>query len=229
MTTSGVTTFNLDSIEIIEEAFERAGLESRSGYDMRTARRSLNLMSLEWANRGLNLWTIEERQLAIGPAAASYTLDTDVIDLFDFIVRKGVLSQQFDYPLERISLNTYASRSNKNVPGRPTELYIDRQRAAPVVTFWPVPEDDTYTFVYWVLRRMQDVGVYTNEIDIPALFLPALAAGLAYHLAMKSKDPEVRANMRDLKMVYEEQFQMAAEENRIKAPLRIVPRLPRVL
>ena len=227
MATSGTTLFELDAVDLIEEAFERAGGESRTGYDMRTARRSLNLMALEWQNRGINLWTVEERTLTLVPGQDRYTLGTDIIDLLEHIIRQGVGAQQIDYQMTRISVSTYATRSNKLVQSRPTEIYIDRQRDAPVITLWPVPEDNTYTLVYWIMRRIQDVGAYTNTLDAPERFLPAMAAGLAYYIAMKK--PESRQFVPELKRVYDEQFAYAAEEDREKASLMIVPRVERVV
>lgn len=229
MAVSGTTLFDLDAIDMIEEAYERAGLESRSGYDMRTARRSLNLMALEWQNRGINLWTVDERSLALQAGVDRYTLDTDIIDLLEHIIRQNVGqgAQQIDYQMNRISVSTYATRSNKLTESRPTEIYVNRQRDAPIITLWPVPEDDSYTLVYWVLRRIQDVGAYTNTFDAPERFLPAMTAGLAYYIAMKK--PEGQPRLANLKTVYDEQFQWAAEEDREKASVKVQPRIRRVV
>lgn len=221
MATSGTTTFNLDFLELAEEAFERAGTELRMGYDLATARRSLNIMLLEWQNRGINLWTVEQRTLALTGGTEIYTLGGDVIDLLDHVIRQNVGIQQIDYQITRISVSTYATRAIKNTRSRPTEIYIDRQRDAPVVTLWPVPEDSSFTLVYWVLRRIQDVGDYTNTLDVNARFIPALAAGLAYRIAVKK--PTAMNRIELLKALYEEEMNLAEQQDREKASLQIVP------
>ena len=223
MATSGTTTFNLDILELVEEAFERAGLELRQGYDLATARRSLNIMMLEWQNRGINLWTVEQRQVVLTTGQFLYTLEADIIDLLDHVIRRNTGVQQIDYQITRISVSTYATRTNKNVRSRPTEIYIDRQRDAPEITLWPVPESSEFTLVYWVLRRIQDVGGSTNTMDISPRFIPAIAAGLAYHIAVKK--PEALNRVEMLKAIYEEQFRLAAQEDREKASLQMVPDL----
>lgn len=225
MTTSNTATFNLDINEICEESFERAGLEMRSGYDLKTARRSLNLMCLEWANRGINLWTVEEGSVTLVQGTFAYTLPADTIDLIDHVLRSNSgTSNQSDFNLARISSTTYSQIPSKLSQARPTQIYIDRQRDAPVVYLWPVPSA-TYNgdFIrYWRLRRVQDIGSQgDNTADIPARFLPAMVAGLAYYIAMKKPEAEQRIPV--LKAVYEEQFELAASEDREKAPLAFVP------
>lgn len=232
MTTAGTSTFNLDLNNLIEEAFERCGVELRTGYDMRTARRSLNLLTIEWANRGINLWTVEQGSIALTQGDISYDLPVDTIDLIDHVVRTGTGSNQTDINISRISLDTYSTIPNKNAQGRPIQVWINRQSGAtepsgvayPTVNVWPCPDqDDVYTFVYWRLRRIQDAG--TSGLvtqDIPFRFLPCLVAGLAYYLSLKIPDAAPRVGM--LKEMYEEQFRMAADEDREKAPLRIAPR-----
>lgn len=226
MATSGTTTFNLDILELIEESFERAGLELRQGYDLATARRSLNILMLEWQNRGINLWTVEQRQIPLVTGQFIYTLGPDIIDLLDHVIRRNTGVQQIDYQITRISVSTYATRTNKNVRSRPTEIYIDRQRDAPEITLWPVPESDEFILVYWVLRRVEDVGAYGNTMDISPRFIPAIAAGLAYHIAVKK--PEAMNRIEMLKGIYEEQFTLAAQQDREKASLQIVPNVDTV-
>jgi hypothetical protein len=225
MATSGTTAFDLDFTDIIEEAYERAGLEMRSGYDLRTARRSFNLMMLEWANRGINLWKVKSGTQTLTASTATYTLtETDVVDLLDHVIRlnSGDTDTQTDYKISRISLSTYANRTAKLAEGRPTEIYIDRQRAAPQVTLWPVPDDSqTYTLAYWYLERIEDAGAYTNNADVVFRFLPALIAGLAYYIAMKN--PSVQDRVSALKGSYDEQFQLASEEDREKVDWSLVP------
>jgi len=225
MATSGTATFNLDINEVCEEAFERAGTELRSGYDLKTARRSLNLMSLEWINRGINLWTIEEGSVTLATDDGSYTLPADTIDLLEHVVRTNSgTSNQSDFNLARISVTTYSQIPNKTSTGRPTQIYIDRQRDAPVVYLWPLPSS-TYNgdfLRYWRIRRIQDTGTLgSNNYDAPARFLPALTSGLAYYIAMKK--PQLTDRLPVLKAIYEEQFELAASEDREKAPIAFVP------
>ena len=243
VTTSGTNTFNLDLNNLIEEAFERAGVEIRTGYDFRTARRSLNLLTIEWANRGINLWTIEEGTIALTQGTITYALPVDTIDLIEHVVRTQTGQEQTDININRISVSTYASIPNKNAQGRPIQVWIDRQSGAtypingnepnttnpntgvnpPNINVWPAPDQSNYyTFVYWRMRRMQDAGNGTNTQDIPFRMLPCLVAGLAYYIAMKIPDALSRLEM--LKMAYEEQWQLASGEDREKAPLRLVPR-----
>ena len=231
MTTSGTTAFTLDLTDLVEEAYERASggsIELRSGYDLRTARRSLNLMMVEWASRGINLWTVEQGTVALTSGTATYTLPADTVDLIEHVIRQnaGSVSGQTDINISRISIGTYSTIPNKLTPGRPIQIYINRQRDAPTVTVWPVPGDNTYSLVYWRLRRIQDAGNGTETPDVPFRFLPALVAGLAYFLAMKLPGMEQRAIA--LKSVYEEAFQLAADEDRDRAPVRFVPYVGRM-
>lgn len=223
MTTSGVTGFNLSLNELCEEAFERCGVELRTGYDLRTARRSLNLLTIEWASRGINLWTVEQGSIPLVQGQATYDLPVDTIDLLDHVVRTQVNGNQTDVNITRISVDTYITIPNKNAQGRPIQLWINRQ-IAPQINVWPTPsQTGLYTFVYWRLRRVQDAGSGMTTQDIPFRFLPCLVAGLAYYLAMKLPDALPRLEM--LKMAYEEQWAMAASEDREKASLRIAPRI----
>jgi len=224
MTTSGTTTFNLDLTEIIEEAFERCGSEARSGYDLRTARRSLNLLFADFANRGVNMWTIEQGSLVLTPGTATYTLPADTVDLLEHVIRTGagVASTQADLTITRISVSTYATIPNKLQQARPIQVYINRQ-ATPTFTVWPVPDDSqTYTLVYWRLRRLQDAGTGVNTMDVPFRFLPSMVAGLAYYLALKVPGGAERLPI--LKAQYDEAWQLASEEDREKAAVRFVPR-----
>jgi hypothetical protein len=224
MTTSGTTAFNMDFAEIAEEAWERAGREMRSGYDLRTARRSMNLLTIEWQNRGLNMWTFEQGTLVLTPGTATYTLPADTIDLLDHVLRTGSGTTQADLAVSRISVSTYATIPNKNSTGRPIQLYVQRLRDAPQVTVWPVPDaTQTYTLVYWRMRRIQDAGNGVETSDVQFRFLPCLVAGLAYYIAMK--DPALAERVPMLKTIYDEQFDLAAQEDREKASVRFVPRM----
>jgi hypothetical protein len=299
MSTSGTTSFNLDLNSMVEEAFERAGREVRSGYDMRTARRSLNLMTVEWANRGINLWTVEQGVIPLNQAQITYALPIDTIDLLDHVVRTQSGLNQTDINISRISVSTYATIPNKNAQGRPIQVWINRQSGAtsatsltlnggindsvttitlsstdglsavgyiklgaeiisytgktsttltgclrgqagttaashlnnatvsvpflPNINVWPAPDQsDFYTFVYWRLKRIQDAGNGPTDQQVPFRFLNCMAAGLAYYIAMKI--PEGQDRLDRLKMDYAEQWMLAADEDREKAPLRLAPR-----
>ena len=222
MTTSGTTSFDLDFTEIAEEAWEQAGQEMRSGYQLRTARRSMNLMLIDWNNKGINLWTVDEGTLPLVSGTATYTLPADTVDLLEHVIRTGTGTSQSDLNISRISVSTYSSISNKLSEGKPIQLYINRLVAAPTVTVWPVPDSNDYTLQYWRMRRMQDAGSGVETADITYRFLPCLVAGLAYHLAMKT--PELASRIQMLKSNYDEAFYTAASEDREKATLTLVPR-----
>jgi hypothetical protein len=232
MTTSGSVNFNLNLSEICEEAFEQCGAEMRSGYDFRSARRSLNLLTAEWANRGINLWTVETGTIAMVQGQITYDLPVDTIDLIEHVIRTQSGVGQTDINITRISVDTYATIPNKNAQGRPIQVWINRQSGAdypvtgvanPQINVWPAPDQtNLYTFVYWRLRRMQDAGNGVTTQDIPFRFLPCLVAGLAFHLSMKIPGALERTPI--LKARYEELWQQAADEDREKAALRIAPR-----
>lgn len=224
MTTSGTSTFNLDLSEIVEEAFERCGSELRTGYDLKTARRSLNLMFADWANRGINMWTFEQGTQTLTPGTATYTLPADTVDLMEHVIRTGAGSAatQADLTITRISVSTYATIPNKLQQGRPIQIWIERLNT-PQFTVWPVPDSSqTYQLIYWRLRRIQDAGNGTNTMDMPFRFVPCMVAGLAYYLSMKIAGAADR--MQTLKAQYDEAWALAAEEDREKAAVRFVPR-----
>ena len=301
MTTTGTTLFNMDFTEIAEEAWERAGREMRSGYDLRTARRSMNLMTIEWQNKGINMWTMEEGFINLTPGLNTYALPLDTIDLLEHVIRTGsnTASTQADLTITRISVSTYATIPNKLQQARPIQVWIQRLSGEtnptasvvasavgaadttitlnsvvglagsgfirlgtediyytyitgnvlggvfrgqnnttaaahnvgtpvfvpqlPAVTVWPTPDNSTpYQFVYWRLRRVQDAGGGVETADMNFRFLPALTAGLAYHIAVKTPDLMPRIPM--LKQIYDETFEIAAGEDREKAAVRFVPR-----
>lgn len=241
MTTSGSAGFNLDLNDIVEEAFERCGSQLRTGYDLRTARRSLNLLTIEWANRGINLWTIDEGAIPMVTGQATYDLPIDTIDLLDHVVRTGVgAANQTDINITRISGSTYSTIPNKLATGRPIQVWINRQSGAeypgtptntvayPQINVWPTPNapGEQYTFVYWRLRRIQDAGDGVNTQDIPFRFLNAMVAGLAYYLAAKLPGVDMQRALA-LKSDYDQQLQFAMDEDREKAAIRIVPRMVR--
>lgn len=225
MATSNLTTFNLDLTELVEEAFERCGAELRSGYDLKTARRSLNLLFADWANRGINLWTVAQSSITLVPGTATYDLPEDTVDLLEHVIRTGSgnASTQADLSITRISVSTYATIPNKLTQARPIQVYINRQAPIPTVTVWPIPDSSqTYTFVYWYLRRIQDAGTGVNTMDVPFRFIPCMVAGLAYYLALKLPDGLQR--LETLKAQYDEAWDLASSEDREKAAIRLVPR-----
>jgi len=229
MATSGTSSFNMDFTEIAEEAWERAGREMRSGYDFRTARRSMNLLTIEWQNRGINMWTIEEGVLPLVQGQSTYSLPTETIDLLEQVIRteQGNENLQSDLTIARVSMPTYASIPNKLTQGRPIQVNVDRS-IAPVVRLWPVPDRGTvaepyYQLVYWRMRRIQDAGEGINDADVSFRFLPCLVAGLAYYIA--AKDPDLMVRIPMLQAEYERQWELAAGEDREKATLRLVPRI----
>jgi len=226
MATSGTTSFDLDFTEIAEEAWERAGREMRSGYDLATARRSMNLMTIEWQNRGINMWTIDSGTVSLVSGTSQYDLPADTIDLLDHAIRTnaGNTSTQSDLTISRIGVSTYASIPNKLSTGRPIQVWVERL-ATPRINLWPVP-DTSYTFVYWRMRRVEDAGNGVETADMSFRFLPALVAGLAYHIAMKVPDLISRIEM--LKAAYEEQYTLAAGEDREKTSEHFVPRVGRI-
>ena len=234
MTTSGTAGFNLDLSDLVEEAFERCGKELRTGYDLRTARRSLNLLTIEWANRGINLWTIEQGSIPMVTGQSTYDLPVDTIDLLDTVIRTGSGQNQTDINITRISESTYLTIPNKNAQARPIQVWINRQSGAeysvtgvnnPKIVVWPTPNapGDQYTFVYFRLRRIQDAGGGVSTQDIPFRFLTCMVAGLAFYLSAKLPEVDPQRVL-FLKSEYEQQFQLAADEDREKAPVRFVPR-----
>ena len=301
MTTSGVAAFNLDLTEIVEEAFERAGSEMRTGYDLRTARRSLNLLFADWANRGINMWTFEQGTLTFTQGLATYALPDDTVDLLEHVIRTGGgnVATQSDLTITRISVSTYATIPNKLQQARPIQVWFQRldgqtssigttlnggisatdttitlvsttglattgfvligsetvqygyisgnqllncfrgqnnttaaahstgvavySQNLPSVTVWPTPDgSQTYQFVYWRMRRIDDAGAGVRTMDVPFRFLPCLVAGLAYYLALKVENGAQRLDI--LKSQYDEAWQLAAGEDQEHASLRFVPR-----
>ena len=222
MSLSGTADFDLDLAEIIDEAYERCGVDgARTGYAFKTARRSLSLLLMSWANLGINLWTVSEGSLPLVQGTATYDLPPDTVDLIEHVVRTGSGTLQSDLSMSRISVSTYATTPRKTSTGRPVQLYINRQSPTPTVTVWPIPDSNVYTLVYWRLRRLQDAGHGGTTQDVPFRFLPALIAGTAYHLALKT--PEGAARLPLLKAQYDEALADAMAEDREKTPLRLTP------
>tara|TARA_E500000318_G_C3562928_1_gene214322 strand:- start:1945 stop:2610 length:666 start_codon:yes stop_codon:yes gene_type:complete len=216
MAVSGSTNFELDVSDYIEEAFERCGLEVKTGYDLKTAKRSMNLMFAEWANRGLNQWTIVQRTQALTTGTASYALGSDVIDVLSMVVRRN----NTDISIEKISRDEFLNIPNKSTEGRPSQFFIDRQ-ITPVLNVWPSPENSTDVVIYDCLTRLDDADTFTNTLDVPFRFYPCLAAGLAYYLAIKRAPDRIQL----LKSVYEEEFDRALSEDRDRASFNVSPNL----
>ena len=216
MTVSGSTDFELDVADYVEEAFERCGLEARTGYDLKTATRSLNLMLADWANRGLNQWTIQQRTISLVKSDGEYSLDPDVIDILAVVVRRDGT----DFSINRVSRDEFLAIPTKTTEGRPTQFFLDRQ-ITPNLKIWPLPENSTDVLVYDSLTRINDADTAKNTMEVPFRFYPCLAAGLAYYLSLK-RAPE-RVQM--LKAVYEEEFRRAIDEDRDRASFQISPSL----
>lgn len=239
--TTSTTAFNPNLNEIFEEAFERCGLELRTGYDFRTARRSLNFLLGEWANRGINLWTVEQGSINMVQGQVAYDLPSDTVDLLEHVIRtdSGQGPNQTDLNITRISVSTYSTIPNKLAQGRPIQVWINRQSGQttdlpgatpsyPQINVWPAPDQGTalnpyYVFYYWRLKRIYDAGNGVNVVDIPFRFQNCMVAGLAYMLAVKK--PEVSPDrLMALKIMYDEAWELAASEDREKAADRLVPR-----
>lgn len=219
MTTSGTSSFNLEFDDLIYEAYERCGIQARTGYDMKTAARSLNLLFSEWANRGLNLWTIEERYLDLDTGVHEYELPADTSNVLSAVIRTGSGQGQQDIVIDRISRAEYLHLPNKNTQARPAQYYVQRT-ITPLLYLYPTPDStNSYQFRYYAIRRIEDVGGYGNTADVSFRFLPCLAAGLAYYLALKKAPDRIQI----LKALYEEEFARAAAEDRDTASVFLVP------
>ena len=214
MATSGSKNFELQVDDYIEEAFERCGLEFKTGYDARTAKRSLNLLFADWANRGLNQWTIKQRTLALTQGTSSYSLGNDVIDVLSAVCRRS----GSDITLSRISRDGYLTIPNKSSEGRPSQFFLDRQ-ITPELYLYSTPENSTDTIVYDALVRMDDADDLTNTVDMPFRFYPCLAAGLAYYVALKRSPDRIQM----LKAIYEEEFDRARTEDRDRSSFNVTP------
>jgi len=239
--TTSTTSFNPTLNELMEEAFERCGTELRTGYHFRTARRSLNFLITEWANRGINLWTVEQGQIPLVQGTVTYDLPNDTVDLLEHVIRTdpGQISNQTDINISRISVSTYSTIPNKLTQGRPIQVWVNRRSgqttdavgatpAYPQINVWPSPDQGSlaspyYYFVYWRLRRIVDAGTGVNVEEIPFRFQNCMVAGLAYMLSMKLPDIDP-ARIGILKAQYDEAWDLASAEDREKAPDRFVPR-----
>ena len=219
MATSGTKTFSLSIADAIEEAFELAGIELRTGYDAETARRSLNIMFADWSNRGVNLWTIEQVTTNLTAGTSSYTFNSFDIDILSAVIRKTDSGNDTDLQIERIGRSEYLNIPDKDAKGRPTQYFVDRQ-ISPVVNLWPTPDTaSTYKLISYNVQRIDDVSTSAEDPEIPSRFMPCLTSGLAYYIAMK-KNPE-RVGL--LKQQYEQDFKLAADEDSPRVSLRLTP------
>ena len=218
MALSGSTNFEPNITEFIEEAYERCGLELRTGYDLKTRIRSANLMLAEWANRGLNQWTIETGTQTVTEGTASYNLGTDVIDILDVVVRRTDGSTTTDINMDRISRSEYFNIPNKATKSRPSQFFLDKQNN-PVLFLYPTPENSTDVIRFSKLTRMDDADNARNTMDIPFRFFPCFVAGLAYYISMK-RSPD---RTDQLKLIYEEEFRRAADQDEDRASFKIRP------
>ena len=224
-TYDSTATFDLSIDEIAEEAFERCGLQVRSGYDLKTARRSLNLMLAEWANRGLNLWTIQLQEKSIAADTTNLSgadlfgsganAAQEIIDITDVVITD---SSNNDYSATSISRSTYFNYTVKTTSGRPSQYYFERT-INPKLYLYPAA-DTAYTLKYYALVRMKDSGAYTNNSEIPFRFLPCMTAGLAYYIAMKKAPDRIQL----LKQIYEDEFQRAAAQDGERTSLFLSPK-----
>ena len=220
MALSGSTNFEPNVTEFIEEAFERCGIELRTGYDLRTAKRSINIMLAEWANRGLNQWTIEQTTQTVTEGTNSYSLNSNVIDILDMVVRRTTNSVNTDTNMSRISRSEYLNIPNKDTKARPNQFFFDKQ-TTPAIKVYPTAENSTDVLVFNKLVRMDDADTATNTMDLPFRFYPCFAAGLAYYISIK-RAPQRTA---ELKAIYEEEFRRAADQDEDRASFRIRPNL----
>ena len=218
MATSNSTDFEPNVAEFIEEAYERCGLELRTGYDLKSARRSINLMLAEWANRGLNQWTISEATQTVTEGTREYTLNSNVIDILDVVLRRTEGSTTTDTQMSRVSRSEYINIPTKGTKARPNQYFLDKQNT-PVLKIWPAPENSTDILVFNKMVRMDDADKATNTMDLPFRFYPCFVAGLAYYLSMK-RNPQLTEQ---LKIIYEEEFRRAADEDGDRASFRINP------
>ena len=218
MAFSGTKTFALDIADTIEEAYELAGLEQRTGYDARTARRSMNIMFADWANRGVNLWTIEEVSLDLVQGTNQYNMNAYDIDILSAVIRDSSTSPSTDIEIDRIGRQEFLNIPNKTTQARPTQYFVDRQ-ITPVINIWPTPDSANYKLVSYRIQRIDDVTTSAENPEVPSRFIPCMVSGLAYYIALK-KNPQ-KAGI--LKQQYEQDFKLAADEDRNRASLMLTP------
>ena len=223
MATSGTTGFDLNIDDIIQEAYERCAIVTSSGYDLKSARRSLNLLFAEWGNRGIHLWKVEQDENTLAAGQATYTVSSDVNDVLEAFISSTAAasntSNTQDISLSKIDRSAYAAIPNKFETGTPSQYYVDRQ-TTPVINLYQTPDLNTYTVLkYFVIKRIEDAGAYTDQADVAYRFLPCMCAGLAYYLSMKKSPQLVQQN----KIIYEDELKRALEEDGQRASTFITP------
>ena len=221
MATSGTTAFDLDIDDIIEEAYERCAVRTNSGRDLKSARRSLNIMFSEWSNRGVHLWKVTLNTQALTSGTETYTTPTDTSDVLEAYISSssGTTSSTSDVALTKISRSDYAAKSNKGATGQPSEYYVDRQ-TTPTLTLYQTPDASTYTHLkFYTVKRIEDAGAYTNQSDVAFRFIPAMVAGLAYYLSMKVNPQMTQQN----KAIYEDELKRALDEDNQRTSVYIAP------
>ena len=221
MATSGTTTFDLDIDDIIEEAYERCAVRTNSGRDLKSARRSLNILFSEWSNRGVHLWKVALQTQELTSGTATYTAPSNTSDILEAYISSssGTTSSTSDISLTKISRSDYASKNNKGATGQPSEYYVDRQ-TTPTITLYQTPNASTYTHLkYYFMERIEDAGAYTNQADVAFRFIPCMVAGLAYYLSMKVNPRITQQN----KMIYEDELKRALDEDGQRTSTYITP------
>ena len=212
MATSGTVAFRPNVEEIIAEAYDRCGLgaETRTGYQAVSARRSLNLLFSEWANRGINYWAVSQNTLTLSDGTTSYTLPVGTIDIIDAVIRDG----STDQTINRVTISEYNEIPNKTTEGKPSQYMIDRQYT-PVIYFWNVP----YTLNYWAMNQLDDVTASNQDADVPYRWSDCICAGLASKLSMKYAPEKFQL----LNEMYERSFNHASSSDNDGVSLRIQP------
>jgi hypothetical protein len=218
MATSGTRTFTLTAADAIEEAYELAGLEYRTGYDGVTARRSMNIMFADWSNRGIQIWEVEQVSLDLTQGTTTYDLNQFDIDILDAVIRRTTNGIQTDFQIDRINRGEYLDIPNKETQARVTQYYVERT-IIPKLYVWPAPENSTDKFISYRWKRIQDISASVDDVDLPSRFLPCLTTGLAFNLALK-KNPEKAALLQPL---YEQNLVNAIKYDD-DSSLRLVPR-----
>jgi len=215
MATSGSVTFRPNVEEIVSEAFERCGFDpqTRTGHHAKAARRSLNLLFSEFANRGINYWTITQNTLTLSSGTANYTLPVGTVDILDAVIRES----DVDQIVNRITIQEYNQIPNKTSTGKPSQYMIDRQYT-PVIYFWNVP-DKTYTLNYWVMNQIEDITASNQDTDVPYRWTDTICAGLASKLAIKYQPERFQV----LNEMYERSFNFAASSDNDGVSLRVQP------
>ena len=220
MATSGTTAFNLTIDDIVEEAYERCGLQTNSGYDLKKARTSLNILFSEWGNRGIHLWKTELQEVALVSGTSTYNTPSTTNDVLEAYISTGSGSGDYtDISLTKIDRSTYAALPNKGSTGTPSQYYVDRQ-LTPTITLYQTPDASTYTYLkYYTLQRIEDAGAYGNNADLPFRFIPCMISGLAFYLSLKYSPQKTEA----LKLYYEDELKRALDEDGQRTSVFITP------